>query len=150
MFDNMKFENISIMAAVMWEIVALAAFSILTLLALVILAPHTWLWYLVLFIIGLAAVTVVFLYVPFLYLNTEFAISKQAVVYRKGVIFPSTQVLYRDRIVFVTVYNNPLTPLLHVSTLVVSAAGGSLTIVFLNSKRAQELASQLAREKLRN
>lgn len=144
----MKFENISIMAAVMWEILALSVAAVLVILVLYIFAPFTWLWYLILFLIGLVLIGTTFLYIPFLYLNTEFAMNKKAIVYRKGVIFPSTQILYRERIVFVTVYNNPLTPILKVSTLIISAAGGTMSILFLNSKRANELASTLSREKL--
>lgn len=148
MIDKMNFERISITAAIMWELTALIISAALVTLVLIIFAPFTWLWYTILFVIGFITIGVTFIYVPFLYLNTEFAINKKAIVYRKGVIFPSTQVLYRERIVFVTVYNNPLTPLLKVSTLRISAAGGTLTILYLNSKRANELASQLAKEKL--
>lgn len=145
----MKFERISIMAAVMWEIFALAICGVILFLILFIFAPHTWLWYLLLWILGAVTIAVTFIYVPFLYLNTEFGMNEKALVYRKGVLVPSTQILYRDRVVFVTVYNNPFTPLLKVSTLVISAAGGSMTIMFLNSKRAQELADILSHDKLK-
>lgn len=148
MIDKMNFERISITAAIMWEVTAVLISAALVTLVLIVFAPFTWLWYTILFLIGLVTIAATFLYIPFLYINTEFAINKKAIVYRKGVIFPSTQVLYRERIVFVTVYNNPLTPILKVSTLRISAAGGTLTILYLNSKRANELASQLAREKL--
>lgn len=144
----MKFEKISIMAAVMWEIIALLGAAILITLTLLILKPYTWLWYAILFIIGLVLIGVTFIYVPFLYLNTEFCLSKQAIIYRKGVFFPSTQILYRKRIVFVTVYSNPLTPLLKISTLVISAAGGTMRILFLNSTRADEIATVLSKEKM--
>ncbi len=139
--DEMKFEHISVMAAVMWEILALAVGVLAFWLILLVFVPHTWIWYLLLWILGALMIGITFIYIPFLYLNTEFAIDDQVVVYKKGVLFTSTQILYLDRIVFVTVYNNPLTPILKVSSLVISAAGGSMTILFLNSKRAKELAN---------
>lgn len=148
MLNKMKFEQISIMAAVMWEILAIIAGAILVFATLFIFTPFTWLWHLILFVIGLILIGVTFVYIPLLYVNTEFAINKKAIVYSKGVIFPSTQILYRERVVFVTVYNNPLTPLLKVSTLVISATGGTMRILFLNSKRAQEIANLLSNEKL--
>lgn len=134
------------MAAIMWEILTLLVSSVVLFLILFILAPHTWLWYLLLWLWGALTVLATFLYVPFLYLNTEFSLTETAMVYKKGVIFPSTQILYRERIVFVTVYNNPLSALLHVSTLAVTAAGGTMTILFLNSRRARELADILAKD----
>lgn len=145
----MKFERISIMAAVMWEILALAIGCVLLFLILFIFAPHTWLWYLLLWLLGAITIAVTFIYVPFLYLNTEFGMNEKALVYRKGVLIPSTQILYRERIVFVTVYNNPFTPILKVSTLVISATGGSMTIMFLNSNRAKQLADVLSHDTLK-
>lgn len=144
----MKFERISIMAAVMWEILAIAISAIVLSLILFIFAPHTWLWYLLLWLLGAVTIGVTFVYIPFYYLNTEFCIGNKAIIYTKGVLFHSTQILYRERIVFVTVYNNPLTPILKVSTLVISAAGGSMTIVFLSTKRAQQIADMLSYEKI--
>lgn len=144
----MRFERISIMAAIMWEILALVVGIVLLIATLFILAPHTWLWYLVLWLLGAIYIAVAFVYIPYLYLNTEFAVTSAAVIYKKGVIFPSTQILYRDRIVFVTVYDNPLTPFLHVSSLAVSAAGGNMTILFMNTDRARQIAGLLAKEKI--
>lgn len=144
--STMKFEQISITAAIMWEVLAaLISFAVLMLI-LVIFSPHTWLWYLLIWVWGALTIAATFIYVPFLYLNTEFGMNEKALVFKKGVIFPSTQILYRERIVFVTVYHNPLTSLLKVSTLVVSAAGGSMTILFMNSARAQQLADILSHE----
>ncbi|WMJ23949.1 PH domain-containing protein [Paludicola sp. MB14-C6] len=143
----MKFERLSITAAVMWEIITLAVTALILIVILFVLNPHTWLWYTSLWLLGALTIALTFIYVPFLYLNASFGINEDAIVYKKGVFFTSTQILYRERIVFVTVYNNPLTPLLHISTLVVSAAGGSMTIAFLNSKRAKELAVLLSKEK---
>ena len=147
--DEMKFERISIMAAVMWEILAVAVSIVLFWLILLIFVPHTWIWYMLLWILGALGIAITFIYIPFLYLNTEFAIDDLVIVYKKGVLFTSTEILYRDRIVFVTVYNNPLTPIINVSSLVVSAAGGSMTILFLSSKRAKELANMLSNDKER-
>lgn len=73
---------------------------------------------------------------------------RDALVYRSGVIFPSVKVLYRERIAFVSVYNNPLTPVLRLSSFVASGAGGNLRILFMNTGRAQELAELLAGAKL--
>lgn len=143
----MKFEHLSVAAAIMWEIVASIICTVLLFLILIILAPHTWLWYLSLWLWGAITIAILFIYVPFLYLNSRYAIDDHVIVYKKGVIFPSTQVLYLDRIAFVTVYNNPLTAFIGVSTLSISAAGGNMTIVFLNSKKAQAIAKLLSKKR---
>lgn len=140
-----NFEKISVKAVVLWEILAVTAFALLFWGVLAIFVPHTWLWYLLLWVLGALCVLTTFLYLPLLYLNIEYGINDEAIVYRTGLIFPNTQLLYRDRIAFVSVYNNPLSPILKISSLVVSAAGGSIHILFLPSKRAQELADELSK-----
>lgn len=140
----MKFEHISNKALVLWELLAVLGFGALFAVSLWLLLPGTWLWYTVLWIIGAAFIIMTFLYLPIAYLNIEYAIGKEAVIYRKGVIFPNTEVLYRDRIVFVTVYKNPLTPILHISSLVISAAGGTMRILFIDDRRAEEIARRLS------
>ena len=139
----MNFERLSGKAVIIWEIVAALLFGVLLALVLFIFIPGTWLWYTVLWLLGAIYVLTAFLYVPLYYLSVEYAVGEEAVIYRKGVIFPNTQILYRDRIAFVTVYNNPLTPLLKLSSLTISAAGGNIHIWFMNSARAQEIADEL-------
>lgn len=139
----MNFERISIKAAILWEILALAIFALLFIVAIILLNPGTWLWYLVLWVLGAACVIVTFLYIPLAYNNIQYAITDKTVIYKKGVIFPSTQIMYRDRIAFVSVYKNPLTPILHISSLVVSAAGGNIRILFLTTTRAEQLSEIL-------
>lgn len=141
----MKFERISIKAVILWEILAVVIFSLLLILILVVFLPHTWLWYTLLWLLGAAFVLTTFLYLPLAYLNVEYAINNRVIIYRKGVIFPNTKVLYRDRIAFVTIYNNPLTPILKINSLVISAAGGNMRILFMNSKRAKEIADLLSK-----
>lgn len=140
----MNFERISWKAVIIWELLAAIAAGLLIWLILFIFVPYTWLWYLLLWSVGAVYVLVAFLYFPLLYMSIEYGVNDEAVVYRSGVIFPSTKILYRSRIAFVTVYHNPLTPLLKLSTFVVSAAGGTLSILFMNSNRARELADLLS------
>lgn len=140
----MKLERISPKALAFWEILLALLAALLTGIALAVLHAGTWLWYTVLWVLGALWVLGSFLYLPLYYLSVEYGVDDRAVVYRKGVLFPNTQILYRDRIAFVTVYRNPFTPLLHISTLVVSAAGGNIRILFLNSDRADALAAVLS------
>lgn len=139
----MRFERISAKAMLFWELLLGLLMAVLLLLCILILNPGTWLWYTVLWVWGAVWVLGAFLYIPLYYFSVEYGVSDDAIVYRKGVIFPNTQVLYRERIAFVTVYRNPLTPIFHISTLSVSAAGGNIRILFIHSKRAEELAGLL-------
>jgi len=144
----MKLERISIMAAFMWELVSVAISLFILWVILFVFIPYTWLWYTLLWTLGAITICTTFIYVPFLYLNSEYGLSDKVIVYKKGVLLKSTQILYRDRIAFVSVYSNPLTPILKVSSLVISAAGGTIRIIFLSSKRAEQIAKELAKDRL--
>lgn len=141
----MKFERISIKAVILWEIFAAVIYIGILALILYVFLPYTWLWYTILWLWGAAFILTTFLYIPISYVNIEYGINKNVIVYRKGVFFTNTQVLYRDRIAFVTIYNNPLTPILNVNSLFITAAGGNMRILFMNSKRAKEIADLLSK-----
>ena len=143
--DFLKFEKISIKAVILWELLAIIVFGIIFGLILYIFLPYTWLWYTLLWLLGAISILTTFLYIPLAYINIEYGINRQAIIYRKGVFFPSTQILYRDRIAFVTTYNNPLTPIFKINSLVISAAGGTMRILFMNSKRAKEIVALLTK-----
>lgn len=137
----MEFERISLKAAVLWEISVLLIAGMLLTAILIIFAPYTWLWYMLLWILGAGVIFFMFFYIPIAYLNIEYGIYEKTIIYKKGVFFKSTQILQVDKVSFATVYNNPLTPILKVSTLVISAPGGTLRILFINSSRAKEIAN---------
>lgn len=143
----MEYENISIKALILWEVLAIILASIGWNILLWALTAGTWIWYLVLWIYGAIVVLICFLYLPLAYYNIEYAVFKDTIVYKRGVILPNTQVMYRDRIAFVSVYKNPLTPLLKLSSLVISAAGGKIRILFIDDKRAEEIADLLSQKK---
>ncbi len=143
----MEYEHISIKALIVWEIFTLIIASIGWNVLLWMLTAGTWFWYLILWLYGAVVVLICFLYLPLAYYNIEYAVFKDTVVYKRGVILPNTQVMYRDRIAFVSVYKNPLTPLLKLSSLVISAAGGNIRILFIDDKRAEEIADLLSQKK---
>lgn len=144
---SLNFERISVKSVILWEILATVCFGLVFALVLYIFVPYTWVWYTILWLLGALFIATTFWYIPTAYVNIEYAISQKVIVYRKGVFFPNTQVLYRDRIAFVTVYNNPLTPILKINSLVISAAGGNMRILFMNSKRSKDVAATLSNTK---
>lgn len=144
---EIEYEHISVKALILWEVFALIFAFIGLNILLWLLTAGTWLWYFLLWLYGAIVVLICFLYLPLTYYNMEYAILKDTVVYKRGVILPNTQIMYRDRIAFVSVYKNPLTPILKLSSLVISAAGGKIRILFIDSDRADEIAEILSKKK---
>ena len=143
----MKFEHVSKKALIMWEILAILILFVAVALVILIFTPRTWLWYTLLIALGAIYIFEAFLHLPLYYLNLEFCLTDDGFILRHGVFYPSTNILYRDRIVFVTVYQNPLTPLLKISSLKISAAGATTGINFISTNRAKELANLLSAPK---
>lgn len=143
----MEYEHISVKALIVWEVFAVISGAIGLNFLIWALTPGTWIWYFLLWLYGAVMILICFLYLPLAYFNIEYGVFKDTIVYKRGVILPNTQIMYRDRIAFVTVYKNPLTPILKLSSLVVSAAGGSIRILFIDSQRADEIANILSKRK---
>lgn len=139
----MNFEKITVKVSVLLQIIAFICFSFLIFLALKILVPYTWLWYTIIWVIGGIYVLTAFLYIPLFYNSLSLGFSNDKIVYKRGVIFHKSEILYKDRIVFITVYNNPLTPFFKISSLIITATGGSMRIFCIDTKRANEIAKQL-------
>lgn len=126
-----------------WETLALLVAGMLTYLTLLILAPYTWVWYTALWIEGALYIAVVFLYIPLHYVNYRFEVNDDYLIVRSGVIYDKEKYLTRDSVCFVTVYNNPFTKILGISSLLVGAAGGRVVIPLLDSKSARQVQSLL-------
>lgn len=88
-------------------------------------------------------IAVMFLYLPLHYVNYRFEVNDDYLIVRSGVIYDKEKFLTRDSVCFVTVYNNPLTKLLGVSTVLVGAAGGRIVIPLLETKVALEIQRTL-------
>lgn len=140
----MKFESIPKKVLVLWELLAVVGFLLLLKLALFILNPHTIVWYVVLWLLGALFVLTAFLYLPLLYVSEQYCVDKREIVFQQGVIFNKVHYMQCNKISFVSVYRNPLTWLLHISTLVVTCPGSRICILFINSDRASEIARQLS------
>lgn len=141
---RLPYRKVSKKSITLWEIGFFLIWIALVSLVLWIFTPFTWLWYTLVWILGVLLILVEFLYFPILYNSIQYCVTDRMIAYRHGVFFNQRQFMYRDRIVFVSVYNTPLTPILGISTLVVNTAGATMRIGFLNRKVAKALAEELS------
>ena len=142
----MKYEMLPKRSLVFWELLSCLLFGGLIALAWIFLPVSTWIWYGVLWILGALLILSSFLYLPLLYLSVGYCCRGGDIIVKGGVIFYKTRFLKRDKISFVTVYNTPFTPLIHLSMLVITAPGSHLVTPFLESSRADQIADDLNRE----
>lgn len=142
--QRLEYHRISKRSVILWEILFFIGWCLVLGLILWVFTPLTWLWYLLIWLMGTLLILAELLYLPTLYRSTGYCITDRLFAYRRGVFFHKQQVIYRDRIIYVSVYNTPITPILGISSLVVATAGAKLRIPFLNRKVAKQLAQQLS------
>lgn len=142
----MKYEVLPKKVLIIWELLAVLIFTGLFLILRFLFRPDTLIWYIVLWLLGAAAVLCFFLYLPLLYNSCLYAVLPEQIVVKRGVIFNKTHYLKREHISFVSVYKNPLTRFIDISSLVVTAPGASVFILFMSHRRAMAIAKQLSRE----
>lgn len=141
---NPSYQKISKKSILLWEIGSVVIWALLLWGTVWVFAPFTWLWDILIWGLGVLLILVTFFYLPILYQSYQYCITDKIVSYRHGVFFNRRQFINRDRIIYVSVYNTPLTPILGISTLVITAAGAKIRIGYLNRKVAQRLAQELS------
>ena len=124
-------------ALFLFETAALLCAAVLFCVILFVFVPGTWLWYLLLWLDGALYVLTAFLYLPLFYISFSYRVSERELLSHSGVLFPKSRILYRSRIAFVTLTRSPL------STLLVHAAGGTLSYHLLKREEAEKLAAEL-------
>lgn len=141
---GLNYHKVSKKAIVLWEILFFIGWCAVLALILWVFTPFTWLWYFLVWLTGALLILAEFLYLPVLYQSTGYYINDRLLAYRRGFFFHKQQVIFRDRIIYVSVINTPVTPILGISSLVVAAAGAKLRIPYLNKNVAKHLAQQLS------
>ena len=141
---NLITHKISKKSVILWEIGFFLLWAMILGMILWLFTPFTWLWHLLIWLMGVLLILAEFLYLPMLYSSINYSINDRLLIYRHGVFFHKQQIIYRDRIIYVSVYNTPVTPILGISSLVIAAAGAKVQIPFLNRKAAKQLAEELS------
>lgn len=141
----MKYEKLPQKVLIIWEFMALIVFAGLFFLLRLFLRTDTLVWDIILWLLGAAFILCSFLYLPLLYISCRYAVLSDQVIVKRGVIFNKTHYLKRELVSFVSVYRNPFTRLLDISTLVITAPGASVFILFMSHRRAMSIAKQLSR-----
>ena len=81
------------------------------------------------------------------YRSYYFELGPEQLHIHRGVLFVREQWLDRSKILLVSLYHNPLTPVLHLSSLMLTTPGAHCLLVSLDTGRAKQLASRLSRHR---
>ncbi len=135
--------TISKKALVVWEIVGLLAAMLVGGLVWLVIPERSTLWYLLLWLDGLAAVLCEFLYLPLRYLNEQYSVNEYYVEYQRGFFICARTRILKRSILYVTVIKTPLSMLLRTRTLLICSMGARMIIPFLPVQAAEELLREI-------
>lgn len=142
----MDFETLPKRVIVLWEVVAVLIGGLFIALTIFIFVAHTIVWYILLWLFGAIIVLVCFLYLPLLFMSTKFKITEEHFILHRGVIFYKSHYMKRDKISYISVYKNPFTGLIDISSLILTSPGAQLIIPFMGHERAVDIAKLLSLE----
>ena len=140
----MEFKYLPKRVMVIWELITLILCGSLICLGAFLIAKDTFLWYAVLWLLGAFSIFMVFFYVPIYYVNYCYAINKTHVILTHGVLYNRVHHLKIDKISYVSVYKTPLARLLGLRTVIISAPGSQMRLLFIKSADAKELSKRLS------
>ncbi len=135
--------TISKKALLLWEFLGLAAAALLAWLINFLFPAHTFWWYLLLWLDGLALVLCEFLYLPLRYQNERYIVDEEYVQYERGfIIFVRSRIL-RRAILYVTIIRTPFSLLFGTRTIQIYSMGTKMIIPFLPEEEAYALLQEL-------
>ncbi len=140
-------ETLPIRVLWVWRGAAVLTAVVFTLLTVLIFRPTSVVRPILLLIIwGLCAFAAA-VYLPAYYRSYYFELGPEQLHIHRGVLFVREQWLDRSKILLVSLYHNPLTPVLHLSSLMLTTPGAHCLLVSLDTGRAKQLASKLSRHR---
>lgn len=128
----------------LWEGAALAATGILEVLLFFLLERWFFLRLWTLWLLGLAAVILVFWYLPLRYLNTEYRLESHSFWVSKGVLWQKTVCIPRNRVSFINTFSDPVSRLFHLCSIRIAVTGGSVWLFFLKDSEARRILYALS------
>ncbi len=143
-FCDSEAKRLPLRVLVLWEAAIFCAAALLIGLVLWGLKPHTILWYVLLVLLGGVYLFYAVFYFPMYYVGFRLYDHKNFIGSRSGVMVEKTRYQRKAEITVAEVYDNPLTPLCHLSTLMLHSPGSTLVILLMDTKEAHALARKLS------
>ena len=135
--------TISKKALILWEALAFAAAALIAGLVCFFFPPHTFFWYLLLWLDGLALVLCEFLYLPLRYENERYFTDDEYVEYQRGFLILVRSRILRRAVLYVTIIRTPFSLLFGTRTIQICSMGTRMIIPFLPKEEAYALLREL-------
>ncbi len=139
-------KHISKIAFWVWEIASFLVYTVLIALTLIFLPKGLFLRPVILVTIICACILYSVIYLPLYYKSIRYSIGDSNIILQKGVFFHQTQIMEKDKIVYVSVVRDPATIFFGICNLVIEATGARLFIIGLDLDTAQKIADSLSKK----
>jgi membrane protein YdbS with pleckstrin-like domain len=147
MCEKTEWKRLPFRVAVLWEIMLLLTAGLLFWGVYKIFAVGTLVWYIILAVLGGVYLFFAVLYIPLYFVGFQMGFFEDYLLLRSGVFVQRSKYQKRDQISVVSVMDNPITPLLHLSSLSLKAPGSSLFVPLMDTKTADEIASAIGQNR---
>lgn len=135
--------TISYWAGIFGAVLAVAVWTLLLILVLMLTAPYSF-WRTV-FLAGITLLLgAVLLYLPFLRRSCRFSLTDTYIEYQSGILYHIRRRMRCSAIMVVTEMRTPVSAFCHTRTLLISGMGGSMFLPLLREKDAEILLAVLS------
>ena len=141
---QLKYHFLPKRVLILWELFTIIVVVLLFAIAYLFLNHYHVIWYITMWLIGALGIFLGFLYFPLLYVGYQFALSDHEIILHRGVIFHKRHYLKRDKITFVTLFQDPISSAFGLTTLSVASPGANLLMPFMDLKLARRIAKELS------
>ncbi len=141
--ETQQFSKMSRKLLVMQELLAFLVFIVIAAFPFFLITNLFW-WIFVMSVCLVCYLFIALIYFPIRFHHTAYCITADKIYYQTGFFMVKNQVMARRRVVYITLYKNPFTPIFHFATVVVRATGGSIRLFGLPLEEAERVIHQFS------
>ena len=139
-----NYRRVSPLRLVSEEIFTFLISAIICLVILLIFDDYNALFWTIIGILTFIYLLISCAYFPLLCFKTSYCLDERFLRYRTGLFYSKDEIIYRDRIIYVTLVKTPLSPILKIASVVVRAPGATVMLRGIKLNEAKRLVSRLS------
>ena len=141
-----SYRRVSPLRLVSEEIFAFLIWATICLVILLIFDYYNAICWTIIGILSFIYLLISCIYLPLLCLKTSYCLDERFLRYRTGLFYSKDEIIYKDRIIYVTLVKTPLSPILKIAAVVIRAPGATVMLRGIKLTEAKRLVRQLSAE----
>lgn len=141
-----NYRRVSPLRLVSEEILTFLISAIIFLVIILIFDDYNAIFWTIIGILTFIYILISCVYLPILCFKTSYCLDDKLLRYRTGLFYSKDEIIYKDRIIYVTLVKTPLSPILKIASVVIRSPGATVILRGIKLNEAKRLVGRLSVE----